>query len=128
VIEGRHPSWFSENALRYLTDKNTCLVWSDVQGIKNTAPLTSDFVYLRVIGDRSIPQKEFGKVLKDRTADLKAWTAKIDQLKDKISFAVIMANNRYEGFGPATANKLRVLFGLDALVFSDARQKKLENY
>lgn len=128
VIEGRHQSWFSENALRYLTDKKTCLVWSDVQGIKNPAPLTSDFVYLRVIGDRSIPEKEFGKILKDRTTDLKVWAEKIDQLKDKIAFAVIMANNRYEGFGPATANKLRILFGLDALAFSDTRQKKLESY
>jgi uncharacterized protein YecE (DUF72 family) len=128
VIEGRHQSWFSENALRYLTDKKICLVWSDVQGIKNTAPLTSDLVYLRVIGDRSIPQKEFGKVLQDRTTDLKEWAEKINQLKDKITFAVIMANNRYEGFGPATANKLRLLLGLDAVAFSDTRQKTLENY
>lgn len=128
VIEGRHQSWFSENTMNYLSDRKICLVWGDVGGIKNPAPLTSDFVYLRLIGDRTIPEQEFGKVLRDRTVDLKFWAEKLNQLKDKISFAVIMANNRYEGFGPATANKLRVLLGLDELVFSDKKQKKLENY
>lgn len=128
VIEGRHPSWFSENALRYLTDKKICLVWSDVEGIRNSTLLTSDFVYLRLIGDRTIPESEFGKVVRDKTTSLKNWTEKLISLQDKISFAVIMANNRYEGFGPATANKLRVLLGLDELVFSDTKQTRLENY
>jgi uncharacterized protein YecE (DUF72 family) len=128
VIEGRHSSWFSENALRYLRDKKICLVWSDVEGIRNPAPLTSDFVYLRLIGDRTIPESEFGKFIRDRAADLKIWADKLIGLKNRISFAVIMANNRYEGFGPATANKLRLLLGLDELVFSDKKQTRLENY
>jgi uncharacterized protein YecE (DUF72 family) len=128
VVEGRHQSWFSENSLRYLSDRKICLVWSDVEGIKNPAPLTADFVYLRLIGDRTIPEQSFGKTIRDRTADLKVWTERLVQLKDKIALAVIMANNRYEGFGPATANKLRVLFGLEELVFSDQKQTKLENY
>ena len=125
VIEGRHPSWFSDDSIRYLTDKNICLVWSDVTGVQNTAPLTSDFVYLRLIGDRTIPEQDFGKLQKDRTAQIKSWVERLEKIQDKLSYAVIMANNRYEGFGPATANKLRVLFGLEQLVFSDKRQKTL---
>jgi uncharacterized protein YecE (DUF72 family) len=127
VIEGRHKSWFSEGTLGYLSEKKICLVWSDVEGVKNPAPLTSDHVYLRLIGDRTIPEKEFGKVLRDRTAELKIWVEKLVQLNDKIAFAVIMANNRYEGFGPATANKLRFLAGLDETEFIDKRQTKLGN-
>jgi uncharacterized protein YecE (DUF72 family) len=125
VIEGRHQSWFSDSAIRYLADKKICLVWSDVAGIQNTAPLTSDFVYLRLIGDRTIPEKNFGKLQKDRTAQMKSWIEKIQQIQDKISYAVIMANNRYEGFGPATANKLRLLLGMEELSFADKRQKTL---
>jgi uncharacterized protein YecE (DUF72 family) len=128
VIEGRHKSWFSDDAIDYLSNKKICLVWSDVNGMKNPTPLTSDFVYLRVIGDRTIPEKEFGKVLRDRTADLRVWVEKLKQLEDKIAFAIIMANNHYEGFAPATVNKLRLLLGLDELTFYDKRQKKLENY
>lgn len=125
VIEGRHQSWFSDSAIRYLTDKKICLVWSDVAGIQNTAPLTSDFVYLRLIGDRTIQEKDFGKLQKDRTAQMKSWIEKIQQIQDKISYAVIMANNRYEGFGPVTANKLRLLLGMEGLSFADKRQKTL---
>lgn len=126
VVEGRHQSWFSENALNYLSDKKICLVWGDVEDVKNFAPLTSDFVYLRLIGDRSIPESEFGKAVLDRTNDLRAWKEKLDDLKDKITFAVVMVNNRYEGFGPETANKLRSLFGLEELEFSESGQTRLD--
>lgn len=126
VVEGRHQSWFSENALNYLSNKKICLVWGDVQGIRNPTPITTDFVYLRLIGDRSIPESNFGKTILDRTDDLKTWKNKLDEVKDKITFAVIMVNNRYEGFGPATANKLRMLFGLEELVFSGKGQTTLD--
>jgi len=125
VIEGRHQSWFSDTAIKYLGDKKICLVWSDVSGIQNSAPLTSDFVYLRLIGDRSIPEKEFGKLQNDRTKQMKSWIEKIQKIQDNISYAIIMANNRYEGFGPATANKLRLLLGMEELSFTDKKQKTL---
>jgi uncharacterized protein YecE (DUF72 family) len=125
AIEGRHQSWFADSAIKYLTDKNICLVWSDVVGVHNPAQLTSDFVYLRLIGDRNISEKEFAKLQKDRSAQMKSWIDKLEKIQDNISYAVILANNRYEGFGPATANKLRVLLGLEELSFSDPRQKTL---
>jgi uncharacterized protein YecE (DUF72 family) len=125
AIEGRHSSWFSNSAIQYLTDKKICLVWSDVAGIQNPAPLTSDFVYLRLIGDRTIPEKDFGKLQKDRTEQIKSWIAKLEKIQDKISYTIIMANNRYEGFGPATANKLRTILGMEDLSFMDKRQKTL---
>ena len=125
AIEGRHQSWFTDLAIQYLAEKKICLVWSDVAGIQNTASLTSDFVYLRLIGDRTIPEKDFGRLQKDRTTQMKSWLEKLETIQDKISYAMIMANNRYEGFGPATANKLRVLLGMDEMPFTDKRQKTL---
>ena len=125
VMEGRHKTWFSDSATQYLSEKNICLAWSDVAGIENPAPLTSDFVYLRLIGDRTIPEREFGRLQKDRTPQMKAWIEKLDRIQDKISYAMIMVNNRYEGFGPATANRLRTLLGLDRLSFIDKKQRTL---
>lgn len=125
AIEGRHPSWFSDSAIQYLTAKKICLVWGDVAGVQNSAPLTSDFVYLRLIGDRTIPEKDFGKLQKDRTEQIKSWIAKLEKIQGKISYAIIMANNRYEGFGPATANKLRTLLGMEEMSFVDKKQKTL---
>jgi len=128
VIEGRHESWFSDRALNYLSDNSICLVWNDVFGVKNPFPITSDFVYVRIIGDRSIPEKDFGTIMRDRTNDLKVWADRLSQAADKISFGVVMANNHYEGFGPATANKLRALLGLEELVWADKKQKTITDF
>ncbi|WP_236687673.1 DUF72 domain-containing protein [Candidatus Nitrosotenuis cloacae] len=125
MIEGRHTSWFSDSAISYLSDRKVCLVWSDVAGVNNTAPLTSDFVYVILIGDRSIPESQFGKLQKDQTPSMKSWIAKLQKIQDRISYATILVNNRYEGFGPATANRLRLLLGLESLQFTDRHQKTL---
>jgi uncharacterized protein YecE (DUF72 family) len=67
AIEVRHHSWFNELFYNYMKDNNYCLVWSQ-QDILITPPiLTTDFVYLRLIGDRSINERDFGKINKDRT-------------------------------------------------------------
>ena len=41
-IEGRHESWFTDEALDYLTENKHCLVWNEVSGVNNPALLTSD--------------------------------------------------------------------------------------
>lgn len=125
VIEGRHSSWFSDSAISYMSNRMVCLVWSDVAGVNNTAPLTSDFVYVRLIGDRSIPESDFGRLQKDRTISMQSWIERLQKIQDQISHAMILVNNRYEGFGPATANRMRSLLGLESLQFTDQHQKTL---
>jgi uncharacterized protein YecE (DUF72 family) len=50
------------------------IVWSQ-QDILITPPVvTTDFVYLRLIGDRSINEKDFGKINKDRTKEMEIWS------------------------------------------------------
>ncbi len=38
---------------------------------------------------------------------------------------MIMANNHFEGFGPETANTLRMQLGLKELVWEEKKQQKL---
>jgi len=125
-IEGRHESWFTDEAIDYLTEKNLCLVWNDVAGVTNPCPITSDYLYLRLIGDRSIPDDSFGKVIYDKADSISSWAAKLESAKDKVSLAMVMTNNHYQGFAPATANTLRTELGLDELSFSDRKQATLE--
>ncbi len=125
-IEGRHESWFRNDALDYLKDHNHCLVWNEVQGVNNPAKITSDYVYIRLIGDRSIPESEFGKVTIDRTSQIQMWADRINKLKDKVDLALIMTNNHFEGYGPATANTLRMQLGLPELVWEEKKQTKLD--
>ena len=68
--------------------------------------VTTDFVYLRLIGDRSINEKDFGKINKDRTKEMEIWSKILEdddrKVKD-LNMAIITANNHYAGFGPMTA-------------------------
>ena len=126
AIEGRHESWFAENVFDYLKEKDVCLVWNEVYGVNNPAPVTSDFVYLRLIGDRSISENEFGKIQKDRTEEMKKWISKITSAK--VSLAMVMLNNHFAGFAPGSANQFRKLMGLDELSFADKKQKSLVDF
>ena len=79
-----------------------------MDAIQTPAELTSDFVYLRFIGDRSIDERDFGKIQKDRIRELKMWSDSIDRVKYKTKLAIVSATNHYAGFGPATANNLHL--------------------
>ena len=41
---------------------------------------------------------------------------------------MIMTNNHYEGFGPATANSLRLNLGMHELIWEEKKQKTLGNF
>lgn len=127
-IEGRHESWFEDEAIDYLAEKNWCLVWNEIAGVNNPSPVTSDYVYLRLIGDRSIPDSEFGKVVKDRSDLIASWAGKLKKIESKVKLAMVMTNNHFQGFAPATANSLRVEFGLSELVWEEKKQKSLGEF
>jgi hypothetical protein len=77
---------------------------------------------LRFIGDRSIDEKDFGRVQKDRLKELRLWSDSIHQVEDKAKFAVVAANNHHAGFGPATANSFRKMVGLKEAVWEEMKQ------
>ncbi len=125
AVEFRDTSWFDESVYKLLSDNNICLTWSQLDTIQTPPELTSDFVYLRFIGDRSIDERDFGKIQKDRTKELKMWSEIVDRVKDKANLAIVAANNHYAGFGPATANSFRKMVGLKEVVWEEMKQKRL---
>jgi uncharacterized protein YecE (DUF72 family) len=125
AIEVRHKSWFDRSVYKLLSDNNICLAWSQLDTIQTPPELTSDFVYLRFIGDRSIDEKNFGRVQKDRLKELRLWSHSVSRLKDKAKYAVVAANNHYAGFGPATANSFRKMVGLKEAVWEEMKQDRL---
>ncbi len=127
-IEGRHESWFSDEAIDYLSEKNLCQVWNEIKGVNNPALITSDYLYLRLIGDHSIPESEFGEVIKNKGKLISKWVEKLERVKDKLSLAMVLVNNNFEGFAPASVNSIRNQFGLPNLVFEDKNQKKIADF
>ena len=126
VVEGRHNSWFSPDALDFLREKKVTLAWNEIPQVDSGSPVTNkDLVYLRIVGDRSIPEEEFGKVHYDKTDVLKKWVTRLQERSDEIRHAVVMVDNHFVGFAPATANHFRALLDLKELLFIDKKQKTL---
>jgi uncharacterized protein YecE (DUF72 family) len=126
-IEGRHESWFTDEATAFLKQNKYCIVWNEVAGVNNSMAITSNYLYTRLIGDRSIPDSEFGKVSKNKEDRIGKWAKKLQEIKD-IPLAMVMVNNHFEGFGPATANSLRIHLGMKELVWEEKKQKTLSNF
>jgi uncharacterized protein YecE (DUF72 family) len=64
AIEVRHTSWFDNTEFyKLLSDNNICLAWSQLDTIQTPPELTSDFIYLRFIGDRSISESDFVRIV-----------------------------------------------------------------
>ena len=51
AVEVRPRSWFQDLAYNFFANNNMCLVWSQLADIRTPHVVTSDFVYVRFIGD-----------------------------------------------------------------------------
>lgn len=129
AIEFRNESWFNPEVEKLLRDRGICQVWSINQYLTTPPTLIGDFVYMRFVGDRTIEQ--FGKIQKDQTDAMKAWTVSLlraPESRDKFVFF----NNHYAGFGPGSVNEFRRLMGLAQLDWSglakDSAQKSMFDF
>src|SRR5205807_250216 len=67
AIEFRHRSWFDTPTYKLLSRHAVAMVWSVNVYIDSPPEITSDFIYLRFIGDRALTS--FSRVQKDRTRE-----------------------------------------------------------
>jgi uncharacterized protein YecE (DUF72 family) len=58
AVEVRHQSWFQDLAYNFFADNKICLVWSQLAGIRTPPIVTTDSLYVRFIGDRTIDEKD----------------------------------------------------------------------
>ena len=124
AVEVRHRSWFQDLAYNFLSNNNMCLVWSQLADIHTPPIVTSDFVYVRLIGDRSIQEKDFGRIQIDRIKEMKKVARNFKKDPDEsnlsgVRFSIVAANNHYAGFGPSTVNIFRQLLGLEEVKWGD---------
>jgi len=116
AVEVRHPSWFSDLAYNFFRNNNICLVWNQLDIIQTPPVVTSDFVYIRFIGDRSINEKDFGTIQRDKVQEMAKWADKLKEVQKherEVKVTMVAANNHYAGFGRATSNAFREMLGLN---------------
>jgi hypothetical protein len=102
------------------------LVWNQLTEIQTPPVVTTDFVYVRFIGDRSIQEKDFGRIQIDRIAELQRWADTVKNLEGDgcVKLSIIAANNHYTGFGPGTANIFRNMLGLADAKWEDKEEQR----
>ena len=120
AVEVRHQSWFQDLAYNFFADNKICMVWSQLAGIRTPPIVTTDFIYIRFIGDRTIDKKDFGNIQKDRVSEMKKWARRVKRVQEEnkqqqLNLAIVSSNNHYAGFGPGTANMFRKMVGLSEL-------------
>src|ERR671930_33546 len=137
AVEVRDRSWFLDLAYNFFADNNICMVWSQLAELRTPPIATTDFLYVRFIGDRSINEKDFGKIQKDRVMEMKKWSNKLKRVikeaeagrerggrgRKDINLAIVSANNHYAGFGPETVNVFRRMMGFPSINWQEDKKK-----
>ncbi len=76
--------------------------------------LNQNTEYIRLVGDRSIGEDQFGKLVRNADENIDRMVKLLKRSDAEIAY--IFANNHYEGFGPETARKV--------LKFLDQKEKE----
>lgn len=129
AIEFRHHDWHQPRIVQLLEEHRVCWVWTDVTPLDHQAegafeflPQTTDFLYLRLLGD--LERKygpdgrrlhEYRAMLWPRDASLENWATRLRQRLGEVSRVVVQVANHFEGFAPQTARRLATLLDLPAM-------------
>jgi uncharacterized protein YecE (DUF72 family) len=125
AVEVMHGSWFQDLAYNFFANNDICMVWSQLAEIRTPPIVTTDFLYLRFIGDRSIQEKDFGRIQIDRVLEMQTWANDVKNVEDEgINLAIIAANNHYAGFGPGTVNIFRKMLGLSEAKWEEKEEEE----
>lgn len=98
------------------------MVWSQMDRLQTPPIVTSDFVYLRLIGDRRLAETQFGKIQIDRTEEIRSWTNKVKEVRQNekdVKVGIVAANNHYGGYGPGTVDIFRQGMDMEPLSFDN---------
>ena len=126
AVEFRHISWFRKEVYDMLKKYNVIMVWSVIDYLKTPEIKTTENLYVRFLGNKSLTKKELGELRINRHSEVIQWVERIKNHDSGNGTAFIYANNHYEGLSPDTIKFVRYRLGMPApppMVVD--RQKKL---
>jgi len=126
AIEFRSRDWFVDWTFEELSKNKVAICATEGNWIPREQMFeamqkpTAEFVYVRFMGERDL--QTFDRVLRAQDANLQMWKEEIAKLKVKQTF--IYFSNFYEGHAPASANKLKELFGQETIEASSLESQE----
>jgi len=127
AIEFRNSGWHRPQIISLLEKCRVCWVWADTSPLneRNLAPFeflprTTDFLYLRLLGDYATKYDgdgkfihRYDKLLWKREAAMESWSLKIERHLPEVRNVWTFVSNHFEGFAPETAQRLAERLGFD---------------
>jgi uncharacterized protein YecE (DUF72 family) len=129
AVEVRHSSWFNDLAYSFFKNNNIAMVWSQMDRLQTPPIVTSDFIYLRLIGDRRLAEDQFDKIQIDRTEEIRNWANKmkeVNQNEKEVKIGIVAANNHYGGYGPGTVDVFRQSMAMEKVSFENVDIAKID--
>jgi uncharacterized protein YecE (DUF72 family) len=77
VVEVRSKGWLNADFYSLLRASNAALAWVDSPNMPLTAEVTSDFLYVRLEGDRKVVNGTLGKIEADTRENLQVWAERL---------------------------------------------------
>jgi uncharacterized protein YecE (DUF72 family) len=121
AVEIRNKNWLVPQFVETLRDRGIALALIDqswmpraTQWFERFDPITADFTYVRWLGDRKGIEEEtkvWDKVIVDRGRELSEWVEILRKIHKRKIQIFAYANNHYAGYGPATVEMFRNLWG-----------------
>ena len=113
AVEVRHRSWLGSDLPEMLREQGAALTLIDYPRMPRMNEATTDFTYIRWLGDRREFPEGHTHLKKERDDDLRWWAEVVGEFleEDRIVFAY--ANNHYENHSPSTLSRfLSILRGV----------------
>jgi uncharacterized protein YecE (DUF72 family) len=132
ALEVRHPSWYTAKVpgsdelklAEALRKSNVCWAATDYPGLPPTVIRTTDFLYLRWIGQHGSYQNHDHERI-DLSDRLKSWWRLIQSQLGDLSALYGFFNNDYAGFAAGTANRFKGIVGLPVEPLKPPQQGRL---
>jgi uncharacterized protein YecE (DUF72 family) len=125
AVEFRDKAWHAPRIAHLLEEHRVCWAWNDTSNVERSAeaafgfwPHTTDFLYVRLLGDPDTKYDETGstrhqyrELLWPKDTALANWAEKIRAAQSDVRRVLIFGANHFEGFAPATAARIAGLLG-----------------
>ena len=119
AVEIRNKWWLTLRFANLLRENDVALVLQDHSFMPSVDrvfsmidPLTADFVYIRLLGDRRAIEAKttvWNQIVEDRTASMTSWVDVCQIIQRRGIPQYVYFNNHYEGFAVASAERFRRL-------------------
>jgi uncharacterized protein YecE (DUF72 family) len=105
AVEVRHSSWLGSDLPQMLSERGAALTLIDYPKMPRMQEATTDFSYIRWLGDRREFPEGHTHLKKDRDEDLLWWSELVDGFLGEGRTVFAYANNHYQNHSPSTLDR-----------------------